>query len=62
MFKPSSSCPKCGGIMKFHWQEGEKSSGMDIRPLKPSGMKETCVQCGFSQLTEEHSKMNAYQP
>lgn len=59
MFKPSASCPKCGGAMKFHWQEGEKSSGMDIRPLQPSGMRETCIQCGFSQLTEENSKMNA---
>lgn len=59
MFKPSVSCPKCGGSITFHWQEGEKSSGMDIQPLKPSGMRETCVQCGFSRLMEENSKIDA---
>ncbi len=58
-----SSCRKCGGDTRIHWDSGEKSSGMDIRPLRPSGMIQTCSTCGYSEtipsLDKDDNKMNA---
>ena len=44
-----TSCRKCGGRTSIHWDAGEKSSGLDIRPLRPEGMIKNCLQCGFSE-------------
>lgn len=46
---PDATCEKCGGGTSIHWDNGEKSSGMDIKPLRPSGMIRTCGRCGYSR-------------
>ncbi len=45
----NTPCRKCGGNTSIYWEEPEKSSGMDIRPLKKGGMKKSCHNCGFEE-------------
>lgn len=54
MYKiPNTPCRKCGGDTLIHWDEGEKSSGMDIHKLRPSGMIKSCRGCGFSEMIDD---------
>ena len=57
-------CRKCGGDTSIHWDNGEKSSGMDIRPLRPAGMRKSCINCGFEEIVDdlESSKDLASKP
>lgn len=59
----NSSCRKCGGDTRIHWDAGEKTSGMDIHPLRPAGMKRNCMRCGFEEtidsLDDGDNKVNA---
>ena len=48
-----TSCRKCGGNTRIHWDDGEKSSGMDIRPLRPAGMRKSCLSCGFEERIDD---------
>lgn len=43
-------CKKCGGNTSIHYVEPEKSSGMDIRPLKQGGLQKTCTTCGYAEF------------
>lgn len=52
------SCRKCGSETSIRWDEGERSSGMDIRPLRPSGMIQTCGTCGFSETVNDLDSEN----
>jgi hypothetical protein len=47
------NCRKCGGEASIHWDHGEKSSGMDIKPLRPSGMRKVCSVCGFTETIDD---------
>ena len=49
----NTPCRKCGGITSIHWDNGEKSSGMDIRVLRSSGMIKNCLNCGFSERIDD---------
>lgn len=49
---PDLDCTKCGGTTSVTWIEPEKSSGMDIKPLKSGGMERTCHRCGFSKFID----------
>ena len=40
-------CPKCDGKMTMKWIP---STGMDI---KPTGMKYTCENCGYTEVESE---------
>ncbi len=54
MYKITSTpCRKCGGNTSIHWDDGEKSSGMDIRPLRPAGMKKICHNCGYEETIKD---------
>lgn len=60
----ATACRKCGSHQtKIGWVEGEKSSGMDIKPLRQSGMFQDCFTCGFSEPVNdlESNKMPAKQ-
>ena len=46
-------CRKCGGETTIKWDEGEKTSGMDIQPLRPAGMRKTCITCGFVEIVDD---------
>ena len=59
MYKPITTCPKCGGLMTFHLEKGEKTSGMDIEPLKPTGVRNTCIVCRYDEFDSENNKMLA---
>jgi predicted nucleic-acid-binding Zn-ribbon protein len=56
----NSSCRKCGGDTYVQWQEPEKSSGMDIKPLERGGMERICRNCGFTEfISDLESKIDA---
>ena len=48
----NESCRKCGSDTSINWIEPEKSSGMDIAPLKRGGMERICSRCGFSEFID----------
>lgn len=52
-------CRKCGGSTKIRWDEGEKSSGMDIRPLRSAGMRQSCLECGFETTVPDLENRDA---
>ena len=62
MYKITPSlCRKCGGNTSIHWDSGEESSGMDIRPLRQAGMRQRCGACGFVEIVDDlENKVDAY--
>lgn len=48
-YLPDYPCRKCGGNTHIHWEGGEKSTGMDINPLRRAGMIRACSRCGFEE-------------
>lgn len=59
----NTPCRKCGGNTSLHYEEPERSSGMDIRPLKRGGLKKICRVCSYeefvSSLDEDTNTMLA---
>lgn len=50
MYKiPDIACKKCGGNTSIHWDKGEISSGMDIKPLRSEVMVRSCTRCGYEE-------------
>lgn len=46
---PDLTCKKCGGNTEVRWDNGESSTGMDFRPLRPAGLRRHCLICGFTE-------------
>lgn len=53
-------CRKCGGPTSVHWVEPEKSSGMDIEPLKEGGLERRCKRCSFEEFIDDLESFDNY--